>query len=81
MVLVPREAGNVRLPKRVSVLTDHLGHLDRLLHLGQTAKAYRSGDRTVLIEQMGLSADDVDLIHHGVEVLTHWRTSARSPKY
>lgn len=77
MVLVPREAGNVRLPKRVCVQEDHLSHLDHLLRLGRTAEAYRSGDRRVLIEQMGLRDDDVELIRHGIQVLTHWRTSAR----
>lgn len=80
MVLVPREAGNVRLPKRIHVHEDHLRRLDRLLHLGETSEAYYSGDCPVLINQLGFNQDEVDLIHRGIEVLTHWRTSARTSR-
>ena len=51
------------------------------ISLGKTAAAYHSGDTTVLIEQLKFSKDDVELIRHGIEVLAHWRTSARSSKY
>lgn len=78
MVMVPREAGNVRLPKHLCVREDHLHHLDSLLRKGRTVEAYESGDPKVLMEQLGLSADDVDLVRHGIAVLAHWRTSARS---
>ncbi len=78
MVLVPREAGNVRLPKCVRAGEDHLRHLDKSLRLGRVAEAYQSGDRRVLIEQLGLSERDLELVRHGIAVLEHWRTSARS---
>jgi len=77
MVLVPREAGNVRLPKSIKAHKDHLDHLDQLLRLGEMAEVYCSGDRPVLIDQLGLGENDVELIRHGIAVLTHWRTSAR----
>ncbi len=80
MVMVPREAGNIRLPKRVHIREDHLSRLDHLLHLGRTTEAYASGDNEVLEEQLGLSKHDIDLVHHGIEVLAHWRTSARSSR-
>lgn len=79
MVLVPREAGNVRLPGRVRPRADHLSHLDRLLRGGLVAEAYRAGDGRVLNEQLGIDEREVDLIRHGVEVLAYWRTSGRSP--
>lgn len=78
MVMVPREAGNVRLPGRVIAHPDHIQGLHRLLQLGRTDQAYRSGDGSVLIDQLGFSRDDVDLIRRGIDVLAHWRTSARS---
>lgn len=78
MVMVPGEAGNIRLPKRVSARDDHVKYLDYLLRNGRTNEAYQSGDSEVLIEQLGLQKDDVALIHQGISVLAHWRTSSRS---
>ncbi|MDP9373808.1 MAG: hypothetical protein M3Q65_15415 [Chloroflexota bacterium] len=78
LVLVPREAGNVRLPARIHAPADHLGRIDGLLRGGRVAEAYRAGDRPVLTEQLGLGEDEVALIRHGAAVLSHWRTSARS---
>lgn len=78
MVLIPGEAGNIRLPRRISTQEDHLAHLDCHLKQGETTEAYQSGDQGVLIGQLGLNEDDVRLIRHGVEVLAHWRTSSRS---
>jgi len=80
MVLIPGETGRIRLPQRVEAATDHLDHLDRLLRAGETASAYQAGDQAVLMAQLQLSEHEVELIRHGVEVLAHWRTSARSSK-
>lgn len=80
MVMVPREAGNVRIPTAVQVRDSHVRMLDRLLRRKQVAEAYRAGDREVLLGQLGFSEQDVELIHHGIEVLAHWRTSARSSR-
>jgi adenine-specific DNA-methyltransferase len=78
MVMVPREAGNVRLPKHVRVQENHISQLDRLLRLGKTLEAYQAGDYAVLMKQLGFTEGDLELIWHGIKSLTHWRTSARS---
>lgn len=78
MVLIPGEVGNIRLPRRVIAQDDHLDHLDCQLKQGDTAGAYQSGDRKVLIDQLGFSQDNVQLIRHGIGILAHWRTSSRS---
>ena len=78
LVMVPREAGNVRLPKQVCSHPDHLKAIDCLLQSGKTTEAYHFGDQNVLQEQLGLSSEEVELIRDGICKLTHWRTSARS---
>jgi hypothetical protein len=78
MVMVPREAGNVRLPKQVQVEEAHLNNIDQLLRTGNTTRVYHAGDRVVLVEQLGFTEHEIGLIRHGIEVLAHWRTSARS---
>ena len=78
MVLIPGEAGNIRLPRKVLTQGDHLNHLDCQLKQGKTTEAYQSGDRPVLIDQIGLNEDDVQLIRYGIDLLAYWRTSSRS---
>lgn len=77
MVLIPGEAGNIRLPRQVSVQEEHLDSLDCRLKKGKTTEAYQSGD-CILIEQLGFTQEEVNLIRQGVETLAHWRTSSRS---
>jgi hypothetical protein len=77
LVMVPREAGNIRLPVRIRPRKEHLEEVDRLLRLSRPEDAYRAGDTPVLRGQLGLARSDIELIRHGVEVLAHWRTSAR----
>jgi hypothetical protein len=78
MVAIPGEVGNVRLPRMAVGREAHIERLDCCLRRGDPASAYRAGDREILTDQMGLCEDDVSLIRHGIEVLAHWRTSARS---
>lgn len=80
MVMVPNETGSVRLPNRAVTRQGHLADVDRLLRLGRSGEAYRAGDRGVLMGQLGLCERDVELIRDGVDVLTPWRTSARSSR-
>jgi hypothetical protein len=80
MVMVPGEAGRIRLPCNLSVDQAHLSAVDHFLRTGRTRDAYRAGDQRVLVEQLGLGADELNLIHDGIEVLTHWRTSVRSSR-
>jgi hypothetical protein len=77
MVLVPGEAGNVRLPRQVAVQGDHPTQLNALLAARRVNEAYELGDKEVLVRQLGFTAEEVDLVKQGVATLTHWRTSAR----
>jgi hypothetical protein len=78
MVLVPREAGNLWLPTRVTVAKKHLRQIHIALKSGQPEDAYSVGDSEVLVKQLGLTKTDVQLIRTGIESLSHWRTSGRS---
>ncbi|MGY1718592.1 N-6 DNA methylase [Blastococcus sp. SYSU DS0552] len=76
MVLVPREAGNIRLPRNVGI--DHLNSVDLALSRGDTRLAFKAGDAAVLERGLGLSRAEVELVQEGAAVLAHWRTSARA---
>lgn len=78
MVLVPNEVGNVRLPTKAIVRIEHIARLDDALRADGVHNAYRLGDDEVLGGQLGFGQDEVELVRKGVEVLTFWRTSARS---
>lgn len=78
MVMVPREAGNIRVPTGLEVDAEHLYRVSKLLSSGMVEDAYKAGDEKVLVSQLGLSAEDTEIIRNGVEILAHWRTSARS---
>lgn len=76
MVLVPKEAGNIRIP-----LTEaprrHLEQLDSALSRGNVQAAFEFGDEAILKGALRLPQTTIDLIRRGVEILAHWRTSAR----
>ena len=80
MVLIPGEAGSVRLPRQVLAQEEHLDYLDCQLKKGHTTEAYQAGDKKILVEQLGFSQEQVELIRQGISVLTHWRTSSRSSR-
>ena len=80
MVLIPGEAGSIRLPRQVFAHEEHIDYIDCQLKKGKTLEAYQSGDQKILIEQMGFSQKQVELIRHGIKVLAHWRTSSRSSR-
>lgn len=76
LVLVPREAGNVRLP----IVRSGRRHLDRLHQLmlsGQVDQAFEAGDRFALQDQLGFSPADVATIRAAAVTLASWRTTAR----
>lgn len=77
LVMVPREAGNLRLPKQARVAIPHLQRVSEALRTGRVVDAYRLGDSYLLRNQLGVAHGDLDLIREGIEVLAHWRTSAR----
>ena len=80
MVLVPREAGNVRLPRLDGSLGHpHLENIHRALVAGDTNTAFAAGDVPVLQRSVGLMAADVDAVRAAAAELAWWRTAARSP--
>lgn len=78
MVLVPREAGNVRLPRVEVVDPRRLDSLHELLADEKLDLAFASGDGPVLRDLVGLTSTEVAIIQEAVETLSHWRTAARS---
>jgi adenine-specific DNA-methyltransferase len=76
MVVVPGEAGRVRLPV-VHGSPAHLRRIDGLLCDGRADAAFEAGDRAVLVEQLGLSEHDVAVIREAAAVLRAWRTTSR----
>lgn len=77
MVLVPREAGSVRLPVVSGVESAHIDTLHELLVDGKVDLAFEQGDEPVLCDGIGLSRAEVALIQDAADTLTHWRTAAR----
>jgi hypothetical protein len=73
LVLVPREARNVRMVTPVEPPAGHLERLDRLLKQRRFDDAYRSGDDPVL-RACGVSSGEIALIEEGAATLHHWRS-------
>jgi adenine-specific DNA-methyltransferase len=79
MVLVPREAGSIRLiPLQKSVGRNHLGRVHRHLVAGRMDDAFHAGDDMVLHGKVGLSGDEVAAIQDAARELAYWRTAVRS---
>ena len=78
MVLVPREASNVKVVTPDCIRADSLTKVNEKLLSGDIEGAYRIGDSSVLTQSLGLSSDEVDLIHEGIDTLASWRTSSRN---
>ncbi|MBT9275954.1 hypothetical protein KMZ32_17910 [Phycicoccus sp. MAQZ13P-2] len=74
LVLVPNEAGNVRIPKRRVVPKTILSPLATALRAGDLDAAYRAGDDAL---ERRLGPEALKLIRRGVEVLENWRTARR----
>jgi len=79
MVMVPGEAGSVRIPPLAEPPPGHLAGLDARLRADDPEGAYLHGDRPVLVDGMGLTGEEVELVREGVAVLAHWRTAGRTP--
>ena len=77
MVLVPREAGNIKLPSKMRFDGEHIAAIDSALRGGSVESAYHVGDQA-LSTAWGLTKAEVDSLWDGIAQLTHWRTSARS---
>lgn len=78
MIVVPREAGNIRLVTKVRERS-HLRSVETRLRAGEIDAAYRSGDTAILKQRLNLDEDQIELVRAGVDVLRQWRTM-RSPE-
>lgn len=74
LVLVPREARNVRMVRPVDPPPGHLPLLDSLLRERRFEDAYRAGDEPVLRRACGLTGVEISLIEEGAAALHHWRS-------
>lgn len=75
LVLVPNEAGNVRVPRPHTVPRTLLPSMGRALRAGDLRGAYAVGDEA-LAKRLG--ADAVELMRSGISALEGWRV-ARPP--
>ncbi|MFC5998166.1 hypothetical protein ACFP6A_05420 [Quadrisphaera sp. GCM10027208] len=70
LVLVPNEAGSVRVPKPHTVSSRYLPRVEEALRAGDLRKAYEVGD-VALAEKYG--AEAVGLMREGIATLASWR--------
>ena len=73
MVVVPGEAGKVRVARIAAVPDGHIERLAAALAAGDVAGAYALGDDAILREVLGVSAETVAAVQEGVRVLARWR--------
>ena len=79
LVLVPHEAGNIKLPSGRVRGRAHLAGVDACVRRGDHRAAFELGDDALLTRLLEIGQDEVGAIRAGVEQLVSWRTSARSP--
>lgn len=75
-VLVPREAGGIRMATPKVVAGTDLDAVHRALLNGDAAAAYRVGDMAATRSGL-LSGNDVELIRSGIGELARWRRSGQ----
>jgi adenine-specific DNA-methyltransferase len=78
LVVVPGEAGNLRLPRVAHATPGHLDRVSTLLAARRALDAFRLGDKPVLHDQLGLSRQQVEVLRQSVAELASWRTAYRS---
>ena len=77
LVVIPGEVANVRIPQPSCLPVGHVADVDRAL-LGEE-NPYPIGDGPILMESMGLTAQEVSSIQEGIHALASWRTAYRRP--
>lgn len=77
LVVVPREAGNLRVPRPPRANQAQLQQVDRYLRADEIERAFAAGDSSILRGQLNMTMDEIELIRHGRDVLAAWRTGAR----
>lgn len=76
LVLIPGEVATIRFPAPGSLLTTHIGELDKLLRSAK-GNPYQLGDEPVLVKSLKLTAHEVELIQEGTRLLANWRIAAK----
>lgn len=79
LVVVPGEAGSLRLPRSVEAAPSLLDRVSLLLAARRPLEAFEAGDQHVLEGQIGLDQHDVQAIRAGLAELRAWRTAYRTP--
>ncbi len=73
MVVVPGEAGKVRVVRVAAIPDGHIERLAAALAAGDVAGAYALGDDAILRGVLGVPAETVAAVQEGVRVLARWR--------
>jgi hypothetical protein len=77
LVLVPREAGNVRVPRPGTVASSALGLVEKALRAGDLDAAYQAGDASI---GRALGRNSVDVLREAIHALEGWRTPKPPPR-
>jgi adenine-specific DNA-methyltransferase len=75
-ILIPGEVAAMRIPQLGFLPTRHLENVDQALLQSMRNGVYELGDTPILRNTLLLTADEVDLIREGVNILASWRKSA-----
>lgn len=73
MVLVPHEAGSVRIPRLNGIDAAHVSRLDALLRDGDADAAFEAGDHALRGGKDALDREVIQLVRDGVDTLRRWR--------
>lgn len=73
LVMVPREAGAIRIPRVASI--ESLSDIDGDLRAGAFEGAYERGDASTLQGIYLISSEDIQSVRQGIDVLRRWRRS------
>ena len=76
LVPIPGEVAKIRIPAAGSLLTTHIGELDKVLR-SMKGSPYQLGDEPVLVKSLKLTTLEVELIQEGTRVLANWRKAAK----
>lgn len=80
LVLVPGEAGTIRVPRLEGVGRKYVRELHRAVSRHGVERAYALGDGAILKRKLGLNSFEIDLIRRGILQLRRWRArNGREP--
>jgi methylase of polypeptide subunit release factors len=77
LVMIPGEVATIRIPAPGSLLTAHIGEIDKVLRSAK-GSPYQLGDGPILVKSLKLTVHEVKLIQEGVRLLANWRIASRA---